>query len=152
MNMNKKSSMYSKNNGFNQNMYGNDIKKEDENPNFFKREAVLKKPGIILHIDGDPEYTQKCKENYKNMGLIAYTYNIPESEQYKQVYGLLQKIRPNILILTGHDAFLRKKNDIYNIENYKNSKYYLQGVLEARRYEHNLDNLVILRGFNFSWS
>ena len=146
MNMNKKSSMYSKNNVFNQNMYGNDIKKEDENPNFFKREAVLKKPGIILHIDGDPEYTQKCKENYKNMGLIAYTYNIPESEQYKQVYGLLQKIRPNILILTGHDAFLRKRNDIYNIENYKNSKYYLQGVLEARRYEHNLDNLVIFAG------
>lgn len=112
----------------------------------FKKETILKKPGVIMHLDGDPEYTQKCKENYKRMGLTAYTYNIPESEQYKQVYSLLQKIRPNILILTGHDAFFKRKNDIYNIENYKNSKYFIKGVLEARRYEHNLDNLVIFAG------
>ena len=80
------------------------------------------------------------------MGLTAYVYNIPENEQYKQVYSLLQRIRPNILILTGHDAFMKKRNDIYNIDNYKNSRYYVQGVLEARRYEHNLDNLVIFAG------
>lgn len=80
------------------------------------------------------------------MGLIAYVYNIAEEEQYRHVYSLLQKIRPNILILTGHDSFLRKRNDIYNINNYKNSKYFIQGVLEARRYEHNLDNLVIFAG------
>lgn len=80
------------------------------------------------------------------MGMTAYIYTIPESEQYKQVYALLQKIRPNILILTGHDAFFKKRNDIYNIENYKNSKYFIKSVLEARRYEHNLDNLVIFAG------
>lgn len=80
------------------------------------------------------------------MGMTAYIYTIPESEQYKQVYALLQKIRPNILILTGHDAFFKKRNDIYNIDNYKNSKYYIKSVLEARRYEHNLDNLVIFAG------
>ncbi len=138
INMNKKS---------NTNGYMNyEIKKEDENPYIFKRDNMLKKPGVVLHIDGDLEYTQKCKENYRNMGLTAYTYNIPEAEQYKQVYSLLQKIRPNILILTGHDAFLRKRNDIYNIDNYKNSRFFLQGVLEARRYEHNLDNLVIFAG------
>lgn len=137
MNMNKKINGY------------NNIREQisvDENPNIFKKESILKKPGIVLHIDGDPEYTNKCRENYKKMGVTAYTYNIPEQEQYKQIYSLLQKIRPNILILTGHDAFVRKRNDIYNIDNYKNSKYYIQGVLEARRYEHNLDNLVIFAG------
>lgn len=113
---------------------------------YIKKDEVLKKPGIILHIDGDGEYAEKCKVNYKKMGLTAYVYNIPESEQYKQIYSILQKTRPNILILTGHDAFIRKRNDIYNIDNYKNSKYYVQGVLEARRYEHNLDNLVIFAG------
>lgn len=117
-----------------------------ENPNMYVKEKIFKRPGIILHIDGDSEYTEKCRENYKRMGLTAYVYNISEEEQYKQVYSLLQKIRPNILILTGHDAFLRKRNDIYNINNYKNSKYFIQGVLEARRYEHNLDNLVIFAG------
>ena len=114
--------------------------------NIYKKDTVLKKPGVILHIDGDPEYTEKCRESYRKMGLTVYAYNIPESEQYKQVYQLLQKIRPNILILTGHDAFMRKRNDIYNVDNYKNSKYYIQAVLEARRYEHNLDNLVIFAG------
>lgn len=117
-----------------------------ENPNVYTKDKIFKKPGVILHIDGDAEYTEKCRENYKKMGLTAYVYNISEEEQYKQVYSLLQKIRPNILILTGHDSFLRKRNDIYNINNYKNSKYFVQGVLEARRYEHNLDNLVIFAG------
>ncbi|MEG1705737.1 MAG: sporulation peptidase YabG [Clostridia bacterium] len=117
-----------------------------ENPNIYTKEKIFKKPGVILHIDGDSEYTDKCRESYKKMGLIAYVYNISEEEQYRHVYSLLQKIRPNILILTGHDSFFRKKNDIYNINNYKNSKYFIQGVLEARRYEHNLDNLVIFAG------
>lgn len=117
-----------------------------ENPNIFKKEAVFKRPGSVLHLDGDSEYAQKCKENYKKMGMTAYIYTIPESEQYKQVYSLLQKIRPNILVLTGHDAFMKKRNDIYNIDNYKNSRYFIKGVLEARRYEHNLDNLVIFAG------
>lgn len=117
-----------------------------ENPNVYTKEKIFKKPGIILHIDGDSEYTEKCRDSYKKMGLTAYVYNISEEEQYKQVYSLLQKIRPNILILTGHDSFLRKRNDIYNINNYKNSKFFVQGVLEARRYEHNLDNLVIFAG------
>ncbi len=116
------------------------------NNTMYSRDKIYKKPGIILHIDGDKEYTGKCKENYEKLGLTAYVYNIPEAEQYKHVYGLLQKIRPNILILTGHDSFFKKKHDIYDINNYKYSKYYIQSVLEARRYEHNLDNLVIFAG------
>lgn len=117
-----------------------------ENPNFFQKEKLYKKPGVILHIDGDSEYAVKSRELYRKMGVKAYVYTIPEAEQYKQVYQLLQKIRPNILILTGHDAFIKRRNDIYNLDNYKNSKYYIQSVLEARRYEHNLDNLVIFAG------
>ncbi|MBR1883481.1 MAG: sporulation peptidase YabG [Clostridia bacterium] len=115
-------------------------------PLIYTKEKILKKPGIILHIDGDAEYTEKCKENYRRMGLTAYVYNIAEQEQYKYVYNLLQQIRPNILILTGHDAFFRRKNDMYDINNYRNSKYFVRAVIEARKYEHNLDNLVIFAG------
>lgn len=120
--------------------------KLNENFNLFKKDEILKKPGVILHIDGDSEYAEKSRGIYKKMGLTSYVYSIPENEQYRQIYSILQRIRPNILILTGHDAFIRKRNDIYNIDNYKNSRYYVQGVLEARRYEHNLDNLVIFAG------
>ena len=112
----------------------------------YAKEAVFKKPGVVLHIDGDAEYANKCKDVYKKMGITAHVYNIKEQDQPKYVYNLLTRIRPNILVLTGHDAFIRKRNDIYNIDNYKNSRYYIESVLEARRYEHSLDNLVIFAG------
>lgn len=112
----------------------------------YTKESIYKKPGVVLHIDGDAEYARRCKDVYKKMGITAYVYNISESEQPKHIYSLLSKIRPNILIVTGHDAFIRKRNDIYNINNYKNSRYYIESVLEARRYEHSLDNLVVFAG------
>jgi len=118
----------------------------DTNIPIYTKDAIFKKPGVVLHIDGDPEYAMKCKDVYKKMGITAHVYNIKEQDQPKHVYNLLTKIRPNILVLTGHDAFIRKRNDIYNIDNYKNSRYYIESVLEARRYEHSLDNLVIFAG------
>jgi len=118
-----------------------------DNPSYmYSKDEILKKPGVVLHIDGDPEYALKCKDMYKKMGIIAHVYNIKEHEQPKHIYSLLTRIRPNILVLTGHDAFIRKKSDIYNIDNYKNSRYFIESVLEARRYEHSLDNLVIFAG------
>ena len=118
----------------------------DSNIPIYTKEEILKKPGIVLHIDGDPEYAMKCKDMYKKLGITAHVYNIKEQDQPKHIYSLLTRIRPNILVLTGHDAFMRKKNDIYNIDNYKNSRYFIESVLEARRYEHSLDNLVIFAG------
>ncbi len=112
----------------------------------YQKESIYKKPGVIMHLDGDKEYAIKCKETYRKMGLTAHAYHVKESEQPKYVYNLLTRIRPNILVMTGHDAFIRKRNDIYNIDNYKNSRYFVEAVLEARRYEHNLDNLVIFAG------
>ena len=127
-----------------------------EQANIYQKEKMYKKPGRLIHLDGDESYADKCREIYKKMGITAYVFSMPESEQYKQVYSLLQRYKPEILIITGHDAFIKRRNDIYNIENYKNSKYFVQSVLEARRYEHNLDNLVIcwslpelLRSHNF---
>lgn len=112
----------------------------------FAKESIYKKPGVVLHIDGDIDYARKCKDVYKKMGVTAHVYNISEHEQPRHVYNLLTKIRPNILVLTGHDAFIRKRSDMYNIDNYKNSRYFVEAVLEARRYEHSLDNLVIFAG------
>lgn len=124
----------------------NYIREKEPNYLIYQKEKTYKKPGRILHIDGDHEYTEKCREMYKKFGISATVLNIEEKEQYKQIYSLLQRYKPEILILTGHDAFIKRRNDIYNIDNYKNSKYYIQAVLEARKYEHNLDNLVIFAG------
>ena len=114
--------------------------------NLYQREKTYKKPGTVLHLDADKDYCIECKEIYKKMGIKANIFNIDEREQYRQVVILLQRYKPEILVLTGHDAFIRRRNDMYNIDNYKNSRYYIQAVMEARRFEHNLDNLVIFAG------
>ena len=120
-----------------------------ENSNFtkmYQREKTYKKPGTVLHLDGDGEYCKECKKIYKEMGINAIIYNLDERNQYRHVPALLSRYKPEILVLTGHDAFIKRRNDIYNIDNYKNSKYFIQSVLEARKFEHNLDNLVIFAG------
>ena len=114
--------------------------------NLYQREKTYKKPGTVLHLDSDRDYCIECKEIYKKMGIKANIFNVDEREQYRQVVNLLQRYKPEILVLTGHDAFIRRRNDMYNIDNYKNSRYYIQAVMEARRFEHNLDNLVIFAG------
>ena len=120
-----------------------------ENSNFskmYQREKTFKKPGSVLHLDGDADYCKEWKKIYKDMGISAIIYNLNERDQYRHVPALLNRYKPEILVLTGHDAFIKRRNDIYNIDNYKNSKYFIQAVLEARKFEHNLDNLVIFAG------
>ena len=114
--------------------------------NLYQREKTYRKPGAVLHLDSDRDYCIECKEIYKKMGIKANIFNVAEREQYRQVVNLLQRYKPEILVLTGHDAFIRRRNDMYSIDSYKNSRYYIQAVMEARRFEHNLDNLVIFAG------
>ena len=85
--------------------------------NLYQREKTYKKPGTVLHLDADKDYCIECKEIYKKMGIKANIFNIDEREQYRQVVILLQRYKPEILVLTGHDAFIRRRNDMYNIDN-----------------------------------
>lgn len=47
---------------------------------------------------------------------------------------------------TGHDAYYRKSEDISNVENYQNTKNFIQAVREARKYEKSQDKLIIIAG------
>ena len=103
--------------------------------------------GKILHLDGDRKYSEKSYQYYKKLKLDAIVKNIPEYKQPKVVYGLLQKYDPDILVITGHDGMIKKGRDYYDIYNYKNSKYFVETVREARRYDENFNkNLVIIAG------
>jgi len=103
--------------------------------------------GKILHLDGDKKYSQKSYYYYKKLGLNAIVKNIPEYRQPKVVYQLLKMYNPDILIITGHDGMIKGGTDYYNIYNYRNSKYFIQTVKEARRYDEETNNhLVIFAG------
>ncbi|AEB76966.1 sporulation peptidase YabG [Clostridium botulinum] len=104
------------------------------------------RPGRVLHIDGDPEYLDVCLKTYKQLNVESVGYVISEREQPKQVPKLVSEIRPDIVVLTGHDAIIKGAKEYTDLNNYKNSKYFVQTVSELRTYEPNYDDLVIFAG------
>ncbi|WP_434642979.1 sporulation peptidase YabG [Thermoanaerobacterium thermosaccharolyticum] len=103
------------------------------------------KPGTVLHIDGDEGYLNICLDAYKKANIVAYGEIVDEKEQPDKVVSLLSKYRPDILVLTGHDGVKNSRN-YSDINNYRNSKYFVEAVKNARNYEPSLDDLVIFAG------
>ena len=79
-------------------------------------------PGKILHIDGDDEYLDKCLKFYKSLGVYAIGKKIEEDKIYEQITEILQDLKPDVVVMTGHDAFYSKKGSKDDINNYKKSK------------------------------
>ena len=104
------------------------------------------KTGKILHLDGDKRYSQKSANYYRKMGLNAIVKNIPENKQPFMVRQLLERYKPDILIITGHDAMLKKGTNYANIYNYRNSRNFVETVKEARKWTKSSKNLVIFAG------
>ena len=103
--------------------------------------------GKILHLDGDKRYSEKSSKYYQKMGINAVVKNVTERRQPQTVYSLLEYYRPDILVITGHDGMFNKKNGFYDIYNYRNSKYFIETVREARRYERDyFTELMIFAG------
>lgn len=103
-------------------------------------------PGKILHIDGDPDFLKRCLAFYKEAGIMAIGKKIAEKNIYEQISDLLNEYRPDIVIITGHDAYYSKKGDKDNLSNYKNSLYFIKAVKEARLYEKSHEKLIIIAG------
>lgn len=103
-------------------------------------------PAKILHIDGDSEYLNRCLKFYKNAGVMAIGKKISEEHVYEQLGDILKEYKPDIVIITGHDAYYRKKGDMTNLANYKNSANFIKAIKVARKYEKSHDKLVIIAG------
>lgn len=102
--------------------------------------------GKVLHLDGDEEYLEACMQKYKELKVIVIGKYVPEIDQPLKVRALLEEYEPDILVLTGHDGVSKNKNEYLNINNYRNSKYFVAAVKEARKYRSCLDELVIFAG------
>lgn len=103
-------------------------------------------PGRVLQLDGDQDYLTQCIKMYKQMGIDAKGICKSEMEQPKVIRKILQENPTDILVLTGHDAFIRGKKDFHSMDSYRSSRYFVESVLEARRFQHNRDALVIFAG------
>ena len=112
----------------------------------FDRDNYFYIPGKILHIDGDDEYLDRCMNFYKNIGINANGISMPEATISGKIGNLIEEYRPDIIVITGHDAYYSKHNNKNSIDNYQNSSNFVSAIKIARKYEKNQDKLIIIAG------
>jgi spore coat assembly protein len=103
-------------------------------------------PGKILHIDADQDYLNRCLEYYEKLDIWAIGIQEKEDQLSHCMKEWLEEYNPNIVVITGHDAYYKKKGMVNDISSYKNSKYFVDAIKEARRYEKSHDKLIIIAG------
>ncbi|HAT4105582.1 sporulation peptidase YabG [Clostridium perfringens] len=107
---------------------------------------VFGRPGRILHIDGDPSYMETCLKAYKQLNLNAVGIAVYEREQPLKILSLVKEYNPDIVVLTGHDGVLKDSKGMLDLNNYRNSKYFIESVKILRNYNSSYDELVIFAG------
>lgn len=112
----------------------------------FDRANYFYLPGKILHIDGDENYLNRSMKFYESIGIKANGLCLNEKEISLKINDLIKEYRPDIIVITGHDAYYKKKGDKDNINNYQNSGNFVKAIKEARRLERNQDKLIIIAG------
>lgn len=103
-------------------------------------------PGRVLHLDGDPSYLNKCLDLYERLGVTVFGIHCNEKEMHLHIGALIDQYRPDILVITGHDAYSKSKGKMMDLNAYRHSKYFVETVKEARKKIPNLDQLVIFAG------
>lgn len=107
---------------------------------------IFGRPGKILHIDGDPNYLEACLKAYKQLNLNATGRAIPEKEQPSKILELVKSIKPDIVVLTGHDGVIKGTTNFLDLKNYRNSRYFIESVQVLRDHIASYDELVIFAG------
>lgn len=103
-------------------------------------------PGRVLHLDGDKGYLNKCLAQYKRLNVPVIGIHCHESEMPYRITELLEDYRPDILVITGHDAYSKSKGEKNDMSAYRHSGDFVQTVIEARRRIPHLDQLIIFAG------
>lgn len=111
-----------------------------------KKHNYFEVPGKVLHMDGDEEYLRMCLKTYSQLNIEAVGRHVEEENQPDVLVALLKEIRPDILVVTGHDALVGGNKDLKDVNSYRHSRYYIQSVINARLFEPSRDELVIFAG------
>lgn len=112
----------------------------------FNRDEYFYLPGKILHIDGDKEYLERCLKFYKDSNILAYGIYSKEDEIAPNIKKYLEDINPDIVVITGHDSFNKKKSGKDSNSSYRNSENFIKAIKEARKYEKAHDKLIVIAG------
>ena len=102
-------------------------------------------PGKILHIDADKDYLKRCMKFYEKINIKAKGVRLKENEIKDHIPKLLEEFKPDILVITGHDAYYKKMGSEEDNNNYKNTTNFINAVRVARK-NYNHENLIIIAG------
>ena len=122
------------------------IRKEKKGAAIKNNELIFGRPGKILHIDGDPGYLEICLKTYKQLAIEAVGKVVEEKNQPAVILNLVKEVNPDIVVITGHDGMSKNVTDYLNLDNYRNSKYFVECVSLLRNYKSSYDDLVIFAG------
>ncbi|HMM20783.1 MAG TPA: sporulation peptidase YabG [Selenomonadales bacterium] len=112
-----------------------------------KKFAFFDIPGKVLHIDGDEDYLKMCMKTYSQLNIEAVGRFIEEEKQPDSLLALIKEHRPDIVVVTGHDALIGGgKKGFRDMDNYRTSKYFVRSVQIARDYQPSRDDLVVFAG------
>lgn len=120
-----------------------EIQPQVEDEFVMEKQPVIR--GKVLHLDGDEKYLKMCQKKYEELKIRADCYYMDEKDMPQRVVPLLEKHKPQILVITGHDA-LRKNADKTDTKNYQHSLHYTEAVKQARLYQSDKDALIIIAG------
>ena len=110
--------------------------------NTFKKTRLKNKKylyGRILHIDGDQDYLESCLELYEEAGIKVTGIYIDEKELPNYIELIIEKITPDISVITGHDIYNDKR--IKDLLNYENSETFGKSIRIIRK--HFSDTVII---------
>ena len=132
-----------------------DLKKEQNLPvdddymlerfgnNDLNRDEYFYLVGKILHIDGSKSYLDRCMKFYEKLNIKAKGVKLKESEMFKEIPKLINEYKPDILVITGHDAYYKKMGSDEDSNNYKNTLNFIKAVREARKIASHNDLIII---------
>ncbi len=128
-----------------------DVEEENEfleriKPVSLDRNDYFYLPGKILHIDGDKDYLNRCLKYYNDMNIWAMGILESEDKIASRIQDLIHEYNPNIVVITGHDAYYKKRGCMDDLQFYKNSKYFIDAIKEARKVESSHEKLIIIAG------
>lgn len=103
-------------------------------------------PGKILHIDGDRDYMEKCLKYYKNVGLMAVGKVEKEDIVPEKIEQWIKEYKPSIIVITGHDAYYKRKGKQDDLDAYRNSSNFVESIKAARAVEMSHEKLIIIAG------
>lgn len=103
-------------------------------------------PTKVLHLDGDELYLKRCIDLYERLGFIVHGLHLKEKNMPQEIGPLIKRIQPNVVVITGHDAYSANKGEKRDLRAYRHSKYFQEAVREVRSLVPQLDDLIVFAG------